>query len=152
VFGLDLATGAKLWQSAMPKPAPPSRSVWQPQTTRLPRVYAGGAEAYYIWDGTHMTAYRAGDKAEVLGTSPLRPDIQFLDELAVSFDGNDSMFIGGHGIFAVDTRTGGCRWAFTQPYDDLNLASAAAGVGTYYIAAPKDGGTLEEKVFALAVD
>jgi hypothetical protein len=152
VFGLDLATGAKLWQAAMPKPAPPSRSPSQPQTTRLPLVFAEGADAYYIWDGTHMTAYRAGEKAEALWTSTLRPDLQLLDELTVTFDGNDTMFIAGHGIFAADTRTGGCRWEFTQPYVDLNLAGAAAGVGTYYIAAPTDGSNLEEKVFALAVD
>jgi outer membrane protein assembly factor BamB len=133
VFGLDLATGTKVWQATAPIKA------GQPRVTASgaahmsgPIIYADGSDAYYVWNGATVTAYKAGAAAEVLWSAAFSPG-GFLHEVTIAFDGNDTMFLGGQGVFAADTRTGGCRWEYAHTEGWFEVDSAA-GIGNYYVA------------------
>jgi len=158
VRGLDPKTGTTLWQATAPLQGPGSGGFTDlgsdASGASITQVFAQDSDSYYVWNGTNIAAYRAGASGSDVWAAALNRGGLALN-IDVTFDGNDTMFISGGSLFAVDTRTGGCRWQYS-PYAAAGLASAdvfdspiAAGGGYCFIAASD---TPTGKVVALAVD
>lgn len=149
VSGLDAASGARVWSTAR------SALGSSPGALGLGpvQVFADGGDAYYVWDGARVAAYRAGARGTELWSAVFEPG-GFAESVSVTFDGEDTMFIGGGVLFAVDTRTGGCRWQYPGPSGrsdaDMLDAPLAAGGDGYCFTTPV--GIPGTTVVALAVE
>lgn len=121
ITALDPASGKVKWQKAYTA------------YTNYNSVYSnGGSTVYTSADGNLYAANAASSGAEIWSNS-IGTD-EFSIETAFVFDGN-AMFVTGttKGLYAVDVRTGGCRWQ----YDDTSLSSmegvsVTAGGGNCY--------------------
>jgi outer membrane protein assembly factor BamB len=138
VAGLNASTGARVWTAT-------------PAVSSVTQVFASTDDAYYLWTGANFKAYQAGNRGTELWSAALNPGDLTLS-LNVGFDDNYTMFAATTGnLFAVDTRTGGCRWQYLRRSNDstdLFDAPLAAGGGYCIVgSAPLSGNT----VTALAV-
>lgn len=102
-----------------------------------------------------VAAYKPGAASTEIWSATLDLGATAAEDIAITFDGNDTMFIGGGALYAVDTRTGGCRWQFVpdgvggHAAADMLGAPTAAGGGFCFTLV---NGMGNDKVVALAVE
>ncbi len=101
------------------------------------QLFADGGDAYYLWDGSHLTARRADTAGTQLWTTAVQTGDLILNAKVVVDSDSGTLFITGAALYAADLRMGGCRWQYNG--HGLMPISAdtpmAAGDGHCYIAA-----------------
>jgi outer membrane protein assembly factor BamB len=140
VTGLDATSGTHLWQ-ATPLPA----------SDLITQVSASDDQMYFVWDGAKLRAFEAGNAGTEVWSAALNTGSPILS-ISTEFDDSDTMFIGAAYLYAVDTRTGGCRWRYPAPTSalpDMLDAPIAVGGGRCFVTPDRFGGNT---IVALAVD
>jgi outer membrane protein assembly factor BamB len=131
VMGLNATTGAPVWQASPPLPA-------VGVDTLITEVFARSDETYYVWDGAKLMAFLAGSRGRHLWSAAVNTGDLILG-ISAQFGSDDTMYVGsGDGFrYAVDTRTGGCRWQYPggrRSEIDMIDAPVAGGGGYCFIA------------------
>jgi len=147
VTGLDATSGTQLWQATPLQ----DENTGMPGSGLITQVSANDDETYFVWDGAKLMAFEAGNAGTEVWSAALNTGSP-ISSISMEFDDNDTMFIGAAYLYAVDTRTGGCRWRYPAPTSalpDMLDAPIAAGGGCCFVTPDRSGAST---VVALAVD
>lgn len=131
ISGLDPRTGAPVWQ-----------------TTAPPRSGSGliaASDAYYLCDGSRLTAMRAGGDATPIWSVEVSPSGDALNSGGIAE--GETLFFVTDSLRAFDTKTGNVRWSHPLSEQPTGMdTKIAVGDGRCYI---ENGGMRESTVIAL---